>query len=241
MTACGLSRLGYTVLVLSPRLSVTAYAALLQKTKCTALFCPTEAIDAVSDITSSLSISTSQLVSEDELFSSTTKLGTFEFPMTNSEDLGRTAYIMHSSGSTGIPKPIHITHQRYLTSAMNGYGLSVFLTLPFYHVFGLGMFYTAIYQGSMLILYDFSTPVTGNNVKKTIERFHPQQTCAVPYTLKLTSETKGGIAALKSCEIVTYHGSQCPDELGDHLSGNGVHLVGSFGRYSTFHRLLSQG
>lgn len=80
------------------------------------------------------------------------------------------------------------------------------------------------------MLYDFSTPVTGKNVTKTIEKFRPQQTCAVPYTLKLTSETEGGIAALRSCEIVTYHGSQCPDELGDHLAENGVHLVGYFGR-----------
>jgi len=230
MTACGLSRLGYTVLILSPRLSPTAYQALLAETDCQSLFCTPQTVQNLSQIPSQVSIHS--LLYEDEILSlNTTQLPGFETAKTELSDRELVAYIMHSSGSTGLPKPIYQTHQRYISNAANGMGRTAFATLPLYHAYGFGLFYSSLSNSTLLILHDFSVPVTGSCVTAVVERMRPQQVCTVPYTLKLISEVEGGVEALKRCELVTYHGSSCPVELGDCLSAKGVHLVGHLGRY----------
>ncbi|KAF4624867.1 hypothetical protein G7Y89_g13303 [Cudoniella acicularis] len=229
MIACGLSRLGYTALILSPRLSLTAYVALIKETSCKILLSSSQRVEVLSQLKSSISISILDLIDEDEVLLENPHLPLFQIPSSSLSDKSLTAYVMHSSGSTGLPKPIYQSHQRYISNASNGFGLSAFVTLPLYHAYGFGAFYRALVHGTLLILYDGSIPVTGKNMVQVIETLRPQQVSTVPYSLKLISEEKGGIEALRSYKIVAYHGSPCPVELGDRLSENGIHIVGHLG------------
>ncbi|EFY94283.1 AMP-binding enzyme [Metarhizium robertsii] len=52
---------------------------------------------------------------------------------------------------------------------------------------------------------------------------------SVPHALKLLSETPRKIEVLGAVKIVIYGGSACPDDLGNLLVENGVHLVSHYG------------
>ena len=74
-------------------------------------------------------------------------------------------------------------------------------------------------------------PITANRLTNTIEHVKPDLLFCVPYVLKLLGETKEGIRALASIDIVMYGGSACPDDLGDMLVRNGDNLVANYGAY----------
>ena len=67
-------------------------------------------------------------------------------------------------------------------------------------------------------------PLTCDGLTSAIRAAKPQILCTVPYALKLLAEQQNGIEALRTCDRVLSTGSQCPDELGDRLVDQGVHL-----------------
>ncbi len=80
-------------------------------------------------------------------------------------------------------------------------------------------------------MYNASLPLTSSNLTAAIEAVRPGVFLCVPYGLKLIAENRKGIDALKTCKVVAFAGSGCPDELGDFLTNEGIKLVGGFGTY----------
>ena len=62
-----------------------------------------------------------------------------------------------------------------------------------------------------------------------LEAIRAELILTVPYALKLLSESHTGIDALRMCELVSFAGSGCPEELGDRLSACSITLVSTFG------------
>lgn len=231
VTMFALSRLGYTVLILSPRLPSYAYESLLDETRCNTLVISTDLNLAVDQIRQKRQLKWLSIICKND----------FEMDRsTGRERLGErrkatlsenTAFIMHSSGSTGLPKCIHLTHAACLHNFSMGYPLECFLTLPVYHMHAHSSLYRAIYQRKICFIYNASLPLTDTNLIHAIKAVRPKLLLTVPYCLKLLSESESGIEALRNCEMVSYAGSACPDELGDYLSDCGVRLVSTFGLY----------
>lgn len=145
------------------------------------------------------------------------------------------AYIMHSSGSTGLPKPIWQTHRACLENYSPGNGRRGFCTAPFYHNHGHAVFYRSLYAHGTIFLCNAHVPLTSTNLITALEEIKPQIVFAVPYILKLLAESDQGIKSLCACEVVSSSGSQCPDELGDHLVAQGVNLISLFGALVLHH------
>ncbi|KAL6229432.1 hypothetical protein BDW75DRAFT_249668 [Aspergillus navahoensis] len=229
---CALSRTGYSVLILSPRLSVTAYNSLLDQTACSTLLYMPEYADTVEKLTNSRATCLAarlMLCRAD-----------FDRPDLPQERVRRnspataqvstqTAFIMHSSGSTGVPKSIFHTHKRCLENFQNGFGYSALITLPLYHTYGFSSFFRAIHGRTLMYLFNWNVPMTSKNVIRTLQAARPELLSTVPYTLGLLAESEEGIAAMAHCKMVTSHGSACPDELGDRLVRQGVYLVSHLG------------
>lgn len=78
-------------------------------------------------------------------------------------------------------------------------------------------------------MFNANLPLTGEGLMKVIEKEKPRVVSAVPYALKLIAQWEGGVQALRECDVVTFGGSACPDELGDLLTKEEVHLVGHYG------------
>jgi hypothetical protein len=67
-------------------------------------------------------------------------------------------------------------------------------------------------------------PQTHDTVTQAIKAANPEIIWTVPYVLNFLAEKQEGIDVLKKCKIVNSSGSRCPDDLGDLLVSQGVHL-----------------
>ena len=147
VTMLALSRLGYTVLILSPCLPAHAYESLLDETRCNTLVISADLNLAVDHIRKKGQLQSLSIISKKD-FEMDRSIGRERSGGRRKATLSRnTAFIMHSSGSTGLPKCIYLTHAACLHNFAMGYPLECFLTLPVYHMHGHSCLYRAITSG----------------------------------------------------------------------------------------------
>lgn len=224
-----LSRLGFAVLLLSNRLATEAYVHLLKGTNCRRIVNSENLSKAVARIRSELDITSYPLLAQPDYDVRNAAIPRFPRRIGSSDQSRKTAFIIHSSGSTGYPKPIFQTHEACLSNYSSSFGFRAFLTLPLYHNHGLSSFFRAIYSGKELAMFNANLPLSGTNLIEAMAAVKPESFHGVPYALKLLAESERGIQALKDCKLVLFGGSSCPDDLGDELVNKGVYLVGHYG------------
>ncbi|KAL5341091.1 hypothetical protein BJX70DRAFT_386919 [Aspergillus crustosus] len=233
VTFFALSRLGYTVMMLSPRLSAAACITLLDTVGCEKImYSYTQSIR-----TTVGEILRSKLITCRPIIERASRDGSIDGPsvlvLHRSRDResqrNRIALILHSSGSTGTPKPLYLSHKALMTHPLRGPGLTSFNTLPWYHLHGLSTALQAMYMRKVAYMWDASLPLTTSSVVAALEAAKPESVQGVPYLLQLLVDSPKGIDALRSSKLVTYGGAPCPDALGDRLVAEGVHFGGSFG------------
>ena len=144
------------------------------------------------------------------------------------------AVIMHSSGSTGLPKSVSLSHKNILTHPVQGAGMNNFGALPLYHIYGLSTTLQAMYMRKVANMFSASLPMTGENLITAIEATQPEIFHAVPYALGLLVEHERGMAYLKTAKIVTAAGARTPDELGNRLIRENVNFGVVFGWWVVF-------
>ena len=232
-TVLGISRLGHTVLFLSTRISDEAYTFLLSNTKATTILVDhayEKTANAVQSRLPTLKISSictaSQLQLEPSRLLSTR--------CTGEREQSNTAWIIHSSGSTSLPKPIYQTHKAALKNYSNGFKLCGFVTLPLFHAHGLSCTFRAIYAKKKIYMYNANLPLANQHLIKTLKDHRDIRIFyGVPYALKLMGESEEGTAVLAGLDIVMFGGSACPKLLGDRLVAAGVNLVSHYGSTET--------
>ncbi|BCS22828.1 putative NRPS-like protein biosynthetic cluster [Aspergillus puulaauensis] len=223
-----LSRLGYAVLLLSTRLSTEAYTNLLAKTNCRNIIYSSTAQRAVSLIQGAVPEIKSNLIPEYSSYSRCVESSELQF--TGQPEISRKlAFIIHSSGSTGLPKPIFQTHSACIANYTASNSYRALLTLPMYHNHGLCTLFRCLFKAKPVAIYNANLPLTGKNVLEAMEAFQPESFHGVPYVLKLLSEVDGGAEELAKCRQVLFGGSSCPDDLGDYLVNKGVRLISHYG------------
>ncbi|MCJ1381650.1 hypothetical protein MMC17_004761 [Xylographa soralifera] len=227
----GLSRAGYTVLTLSPRLSAQAIVKLMQETHCECLiyYELPQLLAVLREIASLMSLQTYPVLSRHDYDKPEDSAPPFERDINVAEERGRPATIVHSSGSTGLPKPIEFAHARHTMASPFGPGDRDFMTLPLYHSFGLQASPARMYQRKTIYFLNPHLPLTCEGLTATIDKAKPGTLWAVPYVLKLLAEQETGIEAMKQVSMVMFIGSACPDDLGDRLVEKGVNLASFMG------------
>lgn len=143
----------------------------------------------------------------------------------------RKLILMHSSGSTGLPRPIHYTHKRILATMLTALNFTAFQSVPLFHAHGLISFIQAIYKRKVIYMFNGNVPQTHDTITAAIQAASPEIVWTVPYVLKLLAEKRDGIEVLKRCKVVSCSGSKCPDELGDLMVKEGIHFGTAFGAY----------
>jgi acyl-CoA synthetase (AMP-forming)/AMP-acid ligase II len=226
-----LSRLGYTVMMLSPRLSVEACVSLLEKVNCdTIMYGKSGSIRAtMGEILQQKLVNCRPIPSASNNIATETTLLLLRRNRNSEAQRNKIALILHSSGSTGTPKPLFLTHRALMTHPLHGPGLTSFNPLPWYHLHGLSTALQAMWMRKTAFMWNAALPLTERSIVSVLEATCPQSVAAVPYMLQLLVDSPRGIAALRACKQVTYGGAPCPDELGDRLVSEGVSFGGSFG------------
>ncbi len=219
-------RLGFTPLLLSTRLSPEAICSLLEKTNCHDMV-HSPAHQAKVESVSALRPVKSALLCENYRSGPVSEINIDLDPefKTNTS-----CNILHSSGSTGFPKPIRNIHKNFIHNASIHFNMRGFITLPLFHNHGLSSFLRALYSGKVLYFYNPTLPLSARQLTAVFKHLGEELEIfyGVPYALKVLANP-AGLELLKQFKIVMFGGSACPDDLGDMLVDAGVNLVGHFG------------
>ncbi|BEI83428.1 hypothetical protein CcaverHIS002_0400320 [Cutaneotrichosporon cavernicola] len=130
------------------------------------------------------------------------EIAPFPARLTPEEESKRACVILHSSGSTGFPKPVYVTHYGLIANAAVSVPKTGFSALPLFHGFGHFSIFRCIYHGKAFTLFPPHLPITAGNIVRVINASptRPVQHFAVPYVLKLLAETQEGVASLARME-----------------------------------------
>lgn len=235
LTELALIKAGYTPLLLSTNNSVPAIAHLINATGAkTVLHCDKYAdvmAEAVETVKREHGVELK--VVEQFVFDPNIKLESppFEPSFTPEQEENRPAVILHSSGSTGFPKPVSISHAALLASSARFHPSSAMSTLPSFHTFGHGCLVANMLYGDVLSVWPRHVPFSIANVISFYNDIPepPRQLYTVPYILELLSETEEGVEILKTFDAVWYGGAPLSQEVGDKLEGAGAHVASGFG------------
>jgi acyl-coenzyme A synthetase/AMP-(fatty) acid ligase len=225
-----LGRLGYTIFILSPRLPVTACVNLLQDADANSLLYAPQFLDLATKTSNELPLKLIPILTRDQYDVPNDSTPPFQRHGIDGEKENlKKLIMMHSSGSTGLPRPIHYTHKRLLATMLTAQNLIAFQSVPLFHAHGFISFIQAIYKRKCIYLFNGHVPQTHDTVTAAIRAASPEIVWTVPYVLKLLCEKRDGIEALKRCKVVSCSGSRCPDELGDLVVKEGIHFGTAFG------------
>ncbi|KAF2177428.1 male sterility protein [Zopfia rhizophila CBS 207.26] len=232
ITMLALTKLGHTVLFLSTRISQLAIESLIETTGATYLLADSRYLQTASKVKENLAhIEVAEIAGETvydfpiEVHADTR----MDYQLDQSVETLNNIYIIHSSGSTGLPKPIYQPHKSAIANYAVSMDMKAFITLPLYHNHGICNLFRAIYAGKPIHLYNADLPLTQSYLTKILREHQFEIFYGVPYALKLLAESDEGIELLKQLKIVMYGGSACPDTLGNLLVEQGVNLVGHYG------------
>lgn len=227
MSILALSRMGFGILLLSTRLPTEAYVLLLQKVNCNRIVQSPKLSSTIAGINDIFPVQTFP-IPDRSTWRNAKPSARFQRNTELVDAANTVAFIVHSSGSTGLPKPISMTHQQSLNNFI-GSGMSGFLTSPFYHNHGLATVFRGMVSGKRTAVFNANLPFTNTNLVTAMRAANTESFHCVPYVLKLLAETTEGVDELAKAKLVSFGGSSCPDGLGDMLVENGVNLVAQFG------------
>ncbi|KAL0576935.1 hypothetical protein V5O48_005042 [Marasmius crinis-equi] len=238
-----LGKLGLSPLLLSIANSVVATTHLIKVTKATHLIYDSDFLEHAKEVEETLRCEGYKIrLVEDRRFplwgdhgvASTKDIRPFEPYLTPEQEAERASVILHSSGSTGLPKPVYFFHCNVTANVVQEKNYSGYTMLPLHHAFGHFAVILCIRVGTPITISPPHLPSTAANLCAAFAASPPATYCfAVPYILKLLAETEEGMKMLQTFQVVGVSGAPTPDYLGDQLVEAGVNLLSSYGASET--------
>lgn len=235
LTFIALQRLGITTVFISPRLADPGYIHLLKETRCDIAIASGSSLTTLERLQKNGSLPESfnilPMIDASLLNGECDAIDSSEFaPLCFDPAPG---FIIHSGGTTGLPKPVPLAASAWLAQASDIVRriprVDTLSTLPLFHSFGLATLLRGLVSGTRLSLLNASRPVTAANVIECLNNTSSKALVTVPYILKFLVEADGGLERLATLRQVINAGSAIPDDLGDKLvtaGGNIFHLYG---------------
>ncbi|KZP06375.1 acetyl-CoA synthetase-like protein [Athelia psychrophila] len=250
----GLMRAGLVAFPISPRNSPEAILSMLTKTSCHRIITTSASLGALMaevsvlkptgyDLTVENAPTISQCYPQLGHESSTDPFIPYPEP---AAPLGMDTVFLyiHSSGSTGFPKPIPNTSRTMLSwctsstiSALRGASRLGGMHLPPFHLFGLVIqLFAPLTSGNSTALYppqslhDHQLPIvpTSDNILAHSKRTGVTFITTVPSFVELWAQT-GELEWMRSLDVLMYGGGPLTKKIGDALVHAGVKLINMYG------------
>lgn len=233
-----LSRMGLTVLVLSPRLPDQGLAHLIRLQRCASVFAFGSSIRTMERIQASQGdrpdFNLLHVAQMAELEAIARRGALVDLPVVQyKSDDDTPLLVIHSGGTTGLPKPVirHVGRDlRHMGRRISETVPDLLATLPVFHSFGFGHFMASLWGTFRMSLLNASRPVTASVILKAIDITGCKALATVPHLLKFINETPGGAERLAQLQRVAAAGSATPELLGNELSEKGVRIISPYGQ-----------
>lgn len=230
----GLMKAGYMTMLPSPRNSADGQRSLFQTTKCNLLL-HSEGINSHVDTIKTVlpGIQTLQIPSFDELCRQGSQ-SPFYAGAYNDKDDDRVV-VLHTSGSTGLPKPIYHTNasiwtfailknlpapagRRHIQDVLFESDQPLLSVTPFFHMMGTAMLWRSVLCRSPLVTSPPEKPANADLIIKVLEQTKPKSGILPPSLLEQIVETPGGLETLTALESVFFGGGPLADAAGEKVN-----------------------
>lgn len=242
-----LIRLGYTVLVLSPTIAPNKVGGLMDKANCSIVIDGTSITDeaAAEELRSTLQGEKKTVIPLTRLESLMHNVNEAsardEDDNDNVDETQRWSQInqthpviiLHSSGSTGVPKLFHKTHAavldrlRGLPAMLHGtslIGSKLYLSVGM-HL----MLFSLVRANGPSVWSNDLIPLDASKYRDMLVKLQPQTLWFNPTNLQGAMSTREGLEVMRQCDLVVTTGGVFPTQLGQRLVQAGVHLVSIYG------------
>ncbi|KAJ4385972.1 hypothetical protein N0V93_008863 [Gnomoniopsis smithogilvyi] len=241
VTFLALQRLGITTMFISPRLADQGHSHLLNQTGCRIAIASGQSYSTLERISNDGGMLESALTLVpmiDYDFVKASLAGALE--VDSSVDLAFSkagedqGFIIHSGGTTGLPKPVPLKASAWLLQAhrmvRRNPPANTLSTLPLFHSFGLVTLLRGLVGGTRVSILNAARPVTATIIQKALELTESQALVTVPYTMKFLAEADEGLERLGKLKEVINAGSAVPDDLGDKVVAAGARIFHFYGQ-----------
>ncbi|KAI0878099.1 hypothetical protein GGS24DRAFT_509135 [Hypoxylon argillaceum] len=232
-----LQRLGWRTLLMSPRLADQGFAHLIRQTKCKTVLASGVSVETMKrvkdvedfklDIVPMVDVQRLEEVGQGPL-KPYLPISKLKHPLESPQ------LIIHSSGTTGFPKPVPLNsgewllHNAELVERIPQH--DTLTTLPVFHSFGIGHLFRMLLSGRRLSVMSAERPVTASSLLEALDLTKSKTLVTVPHVLKFCAEAKEGPARLAQLDSVVLAGSAVPQQLGDELVEKGVTVSTIYGQ-----------
>ncbi|KAK1499486.1 hypothetical protein CCUS01_00211 [Colletotrichum cuscutae] len=202
ITIMALSRLGYAVFLVSTRLQSPGIARLCELADCSAMLTTSNFHPVLAEVQQERELVVLPLLSHSDYYGKDAPV--FSRTYDPERESRKIAAIIHSSGSTGLPKPIYLTHKSCIGAFSVHMNMRAFIVSPLFHSHGFYETFRSIYSKKPIYYGNYNLPLTRQNLIQMINYVKPEIFHVVPYVVKLLAETDEGIQALASVKLVLF-------------------------------------
>ncbi|EKM50750.1 uncharacterized protein PHACADRAFT_153004 [Phanerochaete carnosa HHB-10118-sp] len=249
----GMMRAGIVPFPMSPRNPAPAIVDMLKRTSCHRIVCQPSMHSMLPDVQFELenenyTLQIDSLPELEEIFpalrgASSTDLCEPYPPSNRPFSMDDNFFYLHSSGSTGFPKPIpqrqadilHTCHAPIITDSMSRAVIWGGMALPTFHLMGICVqLYYPLVSGLPVCLFAPRAPAspvvpTPRNTIEAAMAAGCTGILTIPAFVEAWARLKDDVEYLKTMKIVVFGGGPLPSKTGDELTAEGVNLYPWYG------------
>jgi len=235
--ACAASKCRLRALFFSPRNNLESHLGLMEQTDCQVLLQPKEKPQdqAIGSILQQRPMKTIDMPTIDQLLDKTA-VDHFTFDIPWSDAVHQPFLTLHTSGSTGLPKPIDINHglistidAQQMLADVDGRSVTarawanrtVYTALPPFHSAAINFFTYSVFQSTELLFGPSNQPPSVRTVEQILDTHVTSAGVMAPSLLAEVSAEESVLQKMSRWSSVTFGGGPLPQQAGDSLwNGN---------------------